>query len=407
MSELQREVGGEWRPAAACLASLQAKGVAWRYREEDAASYILPDVLAGEEGGRIDTPAAWEARRLHILKLFERNVYGVAPVCDRTTFSVTEGEIAPGGGPANARRVEITCHAGADAYRFEATVLIPPSARKPVPAFLFINNREPEAADPSRRVRKDFWSAEAILARGYAAAVVRTDDIEPDRAGALQEGQGVRAALADAMTQTLPAERWGALAAWAWGASRVMDYLQTDAAIDAGRVAIVGHSRGGKAALWAAATDARFAIAISNESGRGGAGISRRRMGETVKVINDRFPYWFCENFWRFNDCEDALPIDQHQLLALIAPRAVYVASAGDDLWADPRGEFLALAHASAAYALHGHSRIDPSEMPPLDRPLVRGPMGYHIRPGEHDVKRGDWNRFMDFADVQWRAHHG
>jgi len=182
-----------------------------------------------------------------------------------------------------------------------------------------------------------------------------------------------------------------------------MDYLQTDADIDAKHVAVVGHSRGGKTALWAGAQDTRFTLVVSNDSGCGGAALSKRIFGETVALIDKSFPYWFCGNFHQFDNREDQLPFDQHELLALIAPRGLYVASADEDFWADQRGEFLSLAAASPVYALYGFPRIAPDEMPPLQSPLTRGPMAYHIRPGGHGLTLYDWQRFMDLADRWWK----
>jgi len=285
-------------------------------------------------------------------------------------------------------------------------VIVPNARAHPVPAFLLINNRAVSSADPSRAAKTEFWPVEQIIARGYATAVFRTVDVDPDKDGPQARAAGVRG-VCPSGGGTIGQDAWGTIGAWAWGASRVLDYLQTDPAIDAARVAVIGHSRGGKTALWAAAQDQRFALVCANCSGRGGASLSRRRFGETVAAINKSFPYWFCDNFKQFDNHEDQLPVDQHQLLALIAPRGLAVADADADFWADQRGEFLALATAGSVYALYGFEAFKPDEMPALETPIMRGPMAYHIRRGVHDLTLYNWERYMDFADRLWNRDNG
>ncbi|MGI9457328.1 MAG: alpha/beta hydrolase family protein, partial [Aeoliella sp.] len=241
------------------------------------------------------------------------------------------------------------------------------------------------------------WPLGEFFDRGYAFVVVYQQDlVQHNEVGFDKSIHN----LFYQHGQSFPkAHEWGVLSAVAWGAMRALDYLESDDDVDHNRVAIMGHSKMGKAALWTAAQDERFALAISAQSGCAGAALWRRKSGETLKKMVTRFPYWLCRNAWKFVEQEDDLPVDQHMLLACIAPRPVYVASGIEDTWADPRGEYLSAFHASEVYRLLGKRGLADEESPPTGEPILNSEVGYHVREGGHSVELYDWQRFMDFAD--------
>jgi hypothetical protein len=388
-----------WSASPAVVEAASQRSRDANFVEANVPPYTLPDPLVAADGTRV-TRETWPARREEILELFREHVYGRA-LADRPkniSFNTLEEDGGDLDGRATRRLVEISFDTPQGGrFKFPVQLYLPntagePAAGKPLPAIVLLQFEG--LTDKATPVVIDRGYALAILDRRALAA----DDKTTYRDGIINAFSG---------TEPLAADAGRAIAAWAWGASRVLDYLETETAIDAKRIGVAGHSRMGKTALWAAANDERFAIALSNQSGCGGAALSRRIFGETVGRINTVFPHWFCENFQRYNGREAELPVDQHMLIALVAPRRVYVTSADEDLWADPRGEYLSCVHADPVFRLLGVPGLgeregpeEGSQMPPLGQPVHGGHIGYHVRPGAHAFTEYDWKRFLDFASA-------
>ena len=394
------------------------------YDEEQVPVYDLPEVLMTESGSVVDNTDVWiSVRRPEIKEMFKTYVYGRVPEFDyEMTFKTRSVDPEVFEGTATRKQVAVFFDESRPELSIEILIYLPNHVQKPVPAIMGLNfsgnhtiHRDEgiliseKWMNPNERIgirnnrataesrgASGGWEVERILQRGYALVTAYRGDIEPDRYNMM--AKGVRSLAYDEQTEPAPDE-WGAVAAWAWGLSRMMDYLEADDDIDHQRTAVMGHSRLGKAALWAGASDDRFALVISNNSGCGGAALSLRRFGETIGVINTSFPHWFGENFNQFNGREEMLPVDQHMLLSLIAPRPLYVASAEDDRWADPKGEFLAIREASPVYELFGLEGLPAVSQPDINS-TVMGTIGYHIRSGRHSVTSFDWEAYLDFADM-------
>ena len=397
------------------------------YDESKIPAYTLPDPLVMADGSKVSTPEVWTSRRRpELLDIFARDIYGRTPQIRlplRVTVDSTVNDAL--GGTAVRRQVTLRFAEGSDSPSMRLLLYLPAKAPRPVPVFLALNfqgnqaiNADPgislattwlpdgnpgvvshRATDASRGTEAARFPVAQILAKGYGLATAYYGDLDPDYDNF---DNGVHP-LFYASGQKRPApDQWGAIGAWAWGLSRALDYLETDGSVNARAVAVVGHSRLGKAALWAGAQDPRFAMVVSNESGCGGAALSKRIFGETVDAITRQFPHWFAGNFTRYANNEAALPVDQHELLALIAPRPLYVASAAGDQWADPRGEFLGAQGAEPVYRLLGRTGLGVEAMPPVDHP-VGGTIGYHVRRGEHDLTAYDWEQFLTFANRHLR----
>lgn len=403
------------------------------YDENLVPKYELPPILQLSDGiTSVNTIHLWQKRRAEILQLFRGSMYGFCPEmnyektsCCKTTKIIKEDKYALNG-MATRREIEVIVTGPSGSIKRWIVLLHVPNIKrkdddnnKQVPCFLGLNFAGNHAIHPDPNItyqnvvtgeeyficerggRARKWQVEKVISRGFALATVYSGDIEPDNPiTAFDDG------VHDLFTN-YERESWGTIAAWSWGLSRTLDVLiENVPEIDGKKVIVIGHSRKGKAALWAGAEDTRFAMVISNQSGLAGAAISRRRYGETFELMHKRFPTWTCANNKNYKT-EDELPVDQHQLLALIAPRPIYVGSAIDDKWEDPKGEFLSIKYAEEVYikcfGLSGLDcpDIDAMEMSPLDKP-VHGPksvMGYHCRSGDHDILAYDWNQYLSFAE--------
>lgn len=391
------------------------------YDEAKVPTFTLPDPLRFEDGSPVKDADDWGKRREELLGLFASEVYGKTPVGRPEAMRFVPGKRVEGflGGKAVLEEVRILFSGKEDGPFLDLLVIKPAKAGpEGVPAFLALNfagnhsihpsteitlstswmrpNREDEkegllkdnrATEKARGARVSRWPVEKIIDSGVALATFYYGDVDPDYDDGFENG-------IHALFGKPGPDEWGSIGSWAWGASRALDYLETDPAIDGKRVAVFGHSRLGKTALWAGARDERFAMVISNNSGCGGAALSRRRFGEKVARINTSFPHWFADTFLKYNDNENALPVDQHELIALIAPRLVYVASAVEDEWADPRGEFLSAKLAGPVYELLGKKGVGVEEMPGLNESVGAG-IRYHIRTGKHDVTDYDWEQYL------------
>ena len=384
----------------------------------------LPELMKLSGGGTVSTREVWEKeRRPEILEFATENIYGVRPVerPDDLKFEPIGEDRAFPESSMVRKMVRVSFSGPRGKWSFDITAFLPAkaSASSPVPAFLLICNRPMEKnVDPGRKVRTGFFPAEEIVARGYAAVAFKNTDL------ALDDYHPKFAADGTAMIQDPPftngfyacwaAERtersWSAISAWAWGASRVMDWIETEPSLDAARVAVVGHSRGGKTSLWAAAADTRFAMACVNDSGCCGAKLNHVAVpcSETIQQDNNNNPHWFSRAFRRFNGRDAHLPYDQHWIAALVAPRLLYIASASHDLPAGPWGEFLTARHASPAWALYGKKGLVENHPYCIGVPFQEGNVAYHLREGRHDLTLEDWNNYMDFADRHgWRITSG
>ena len=393
-------------------------GIPVNYDEALVGAYTLPDPLTLANGKPVRDRKTWyEKRRPEIVQLFEENQYGRSPGRPAAmSFDVFDKGTPALDGKAIRRQVTVYFSAAKNGPKMDLLLYLPATARKPVPLLLnlsFAANSTtvddpgvqpgevwgPDKKKIPARSGRSFGKLNIVplLEAGFGVATVYYGDIDPDFPGGLPFG--VRALyLKPGQTEPAPDE-WGSIAAWAWGLSRAMDYLETDAVVDSKRVAILGVSRLGKTVLWAGARDTRFAMVIASCSGEGGAALSRRNYGETVKHLGARFSYQFCANYQKYGDHVDQLPVDSNMLLSLIAPRPLYLQTGDQDFWSDPKGEFLAAVAAGPLYELLGKQGLGSDHLPPPGQPIMHT-IGYHVHAGGHGTIPSDWEQFLKFMEM-------
>lgn len=365
------------------------------YDESKVPALHLPDPFVSEKGKQIRSVEDWEIlRRPEIFNLFESEVYGQLPKdFDAIAFKVVNEHANPFLEIADLEEVDITVSRNGKSHTMRINFFLPKSQNGPFPVVLLINYL-PTYPD-GKLVDEAFWPVRELIQRGFATASYHVETVAPDDAKTYQNG----------IISTLYPEQISipdglkSFGAWGWAAMRAMDYFEQHPRIDAKKSILVGHSRTGKTALWTSANDPRWAITYANESGCGGAALSKRKFGETVEAINTRFPHWFADNFRKYNGKEEYLPLDQHLLPGLIAPRGVYYSSAREDQWADPKGEYIGLQLGSRIAAeIYGKKAVFEKSFEELDGPVHLESVGYHFREGEHDLTWEDWEIFLEFV---------
>jgi len=413
----------------ACSASAQiadappdtVAGIPVNYTESLAGTYTLPNPLLLANGKPVKDAKIWtEKRRPEIVKLFEENQFGRAPGRPAdTSFEVFDKGTPAFDGKATRKQLTIYLSKDKSGPKIDLLVYVPAPATKPSPLLLNMSfSANSLAVDDPGVKESEIWGPDhkkvpaskgrsfgklpvaKFIDAGYGVATFYYGDVDPDFLGGVP--LGVRALYLKA-GQTEPApDEWGAISAWAWGASRVMDYLETDKAVDAKRVAITGVSRLGKTVMWAGAHDTRFAMTIASCSGEGGAALSRRNYGETIAhlMAPTRYPYQFAGNWAKYAAHPDQSPVDANLLVALMAPRPVLLQTGNTDKWSDPKGEFLAAIAAGPVYKLFGKQGLDADEVPPAGQAILHD-IGYEMHAGGHGMVPSDWDVYLQFMKLK------
>lgn len=391
------------------------------YNDDSVGSYVLPDPLLLSNGKKVTDAKTWtQKRRPELVKLFEEIQYGKMPGKPASLqFTVFDKGTPAFNGKAIRKQVTVYFTKDSSDHKMDLLIYLPANAKKAVPLLLNISfsavnqitpdsigvkvgsiwTREGKKIKADQPTRFGKMNIEQFIDAGFGFATVYYGDIEPDFKSGIQ--YGIRSQYLKPGQTAPAADEWGAISAWAWGLSRVMDYFETDIQIDAKRIAVQGASRLGKTVLWTGVHDTRFKMVIASISGEGGAAIARRNYGETIQHITDtsRYNYQFAANYHSYAGKVDQLPFDAHMLVALMAPRPLLLQTGSTDYWSDPKGEFLSAVAAAPVYQLFGLK--GPGAATPMpganDQSLLMNPLGYYMHEGGHTVLPEDWKLFISY----------
>jgi hypothetical protein len=373
------------------------------YDETKVGGYTLPDPLVLAGGGPVRDPGTWRnQRRAELIRLYETEIFGRVPAsAPKVTWETAGTDPKAREGAAILKRLIGRIGDQPDGPRMNVNLYTPSSAKGPVPIILIVNfagnsTGAPGTARGATGAGTDPPVASEIIARGWGYATLGYQDIQPDRANTFNQGV-IGVALGPGQTSPAPDE-WGSISAWAWGVSRIIDYFETDPSVDATQIALQGFSRIGKTALWAAAKDERIKVVFSACAGEMGSALSRRDFGETVDDMAQNFPWQFAGNFQKYVGRWNEMPVDAHMLIALSAPRAVFLTGGTKDQWADPKGEFLAAVAAGPVYKLLGKKDLGVTEFPAAETSITTGELGWAYHTGPHQVTPAEWRTFVEFV---------
>ncbi len=379
------------------LSSLVSFGqdLSFNYDESKVPEYTLPDLLTLNSGQIVTTARQWmKYRRPEILEFYTKEVFGDVPARPEGLHFKQVGEDEQVFGGLGIRRRVRICLDKEEQHSFDVLIHFPKKHKKSCPVLVnlnFTDNNDMTFEDAPFDYKH--YPYEMILREGFAIATATRNSIEPDVKPVDSKGDGVRAWY----EKIYPGKYiWSAISAWAWGLSRMADYIETDKDLDASKMVLVGHSRLGKTALWTGANDKRFAVVVSNSSGCGGAAITRRQFGETYRIMRVNFPHWIVPNNYKYDDAD--FPIDQNGLASLTAPRPLYIASSTNDLWCDPKGEWLCAKTVQPVYDLFGKKGLESTDVLKGGQRDDQGTVGYKMRIGDHDLLPEDWKVYIEFA---------